>query len=270
MIRFNNRFHKIISIPLYPPSVATPGESMSNYATQMLIRNNKICVRNVKDIFCTESYSDNLYKLYFQNKKHLSHGSLMNIGGDHNISTATVCATLHHNKQTKFIWINSNDKPLCENIPISYLSGLSRPPKNSIEYLKNTISPHNLFYIGLKDSNIQLQNQLETNSIKYLHNGSLNYNIYHSISEISAFIGINDPIYISIDLNIIDKLNKPHPLTDAIHINSLRILLNSLLSRHHILNMDISNLSLGRNNLENYQQFDNFQTLFEQYFTCIS
>ena len=268
MIRFNNQFRKIISVPLYI-SHSTPGESINNYATDMLIHNKKVFSSSIKQIFCTESYYDNLYKLYFQNKKNLSDGSLINIGGDHHISIATIAASLNHNRNTKLLWISPSNS--LNKTPLSYLSAIDQVPSNSVDYIKNSLSFSNIFYVGLNDSNKPLQDTLEQNSISYLFNTQINHHIYDSISDISSFIG-DDSVHISIDLNIIDQHYQPSDkIIDKIHIDSLIILLNNLLSRHHILNMDITEFHVCRSyGAENHVPYSNFINLFEEYLRRVS
>ncbi|KAH0606851.1 uncharacterized protein H6S33_003685 [Morchella sextelata] len=127
----------------------------------------------------TKAIADQVYE-------HASQGRLvLTLGGDHSIAIGTISGTAkaireRHGREIAVIWIDahadintpeSSGSGNIHGMPVSYLTGLSKAPKENPEVFgwmkdENRINVSKLVYIGLRDVDIPEKKILRENGIK--------------------------------------------------------------------------------------------------------
>lgn len=210
---------------------------------------------NVKTVANTGNFYKNINKLYKVDKN--IRGKIVNIGGDHSMSIATIADTLNKHPNAKVIYfdahadINTYDSSNSKHyhgMPLSFVTGLDKDTDKRFPFIKNKLPFKNLLYIGSRCWDAFEIDIVEHNNIKFLTPDDINNNFKDSLQKIMDFVG-DSPVHVSFDVDSIDPKYIPStgtPVVDGIQLNKAITILESL-NNTNIVNMDITelNMSLG-------------------------
>ena len=213
---------------------------------------------NSKKIYNTRCNENNIFKnlnnLYKVNKS--VKGKRINIGGDHSMSIATVAYSLNNVYNLKLLWfdahadINTTYSSLTNNyhgMPLGFLTGLDYDKRFS--FIKNRLKFKNILYVGLRDVDEFEANIIDECKIKYIICNEVNKNKQLALSKIENFIK-DDTFHLSFDVDCMDPSiisSTGTPVDNGLKLNQTKFLLNNLLNKKSLLNMDLSELNLNLN-----------------------
>ncbi|MDD4975118.1 MAG: arginase family protein [Bacteriovorax sp.] len=186
---------------------------------------------------------------------------LLNWGGDHSIALSTVGAFAYHYADGYVIWIDAHadlnlpSKSLTGNfhgMPLAILLNLEGIANEHFKWLRKTLNPKKLIYIGLRDIDPYELSIIDSLNIKtFFYKDILKNGIENIAKEISD-ITQGHPIHISFDIDSIDPIFAPStgvPVDYGLTPDDLNILSEKLFKNSIIPSMDIVeiNPSLGTN-----------------------
>jgi arginase len=197
----------------------------------------------------TDNFFKNINNLYNKNK--LTKGKIINIGGDHSMSIATIADTLNKYPNAKVIYFDahadintykSSKSKHYHGMPLSFVTGIDHDKQ--FPFIKNKLPFENLLYIGSRCWDIFEVNEVYKKNIKFLTPDDINNNFEESLNKIMNFVG-NSPVHVSFDVDSIDPKYIPStgtPVKNGIELdNAIKILDN--LNNTKIVNMDITELN---------------------------
>jgi arginase len=197
----------------------------------------------------TDNFFKNINNLYNKNKS--TKGKIINIGGDHSMSIATIADTLNKYPNAKVIYFDahadintykSSKSKHYHGMPLSFVTGIDQDKK--FPFIKNKLPFENLLYIGSRCWDIFEVNEVYKKNIKFLTPDDINNNFEESLNKIMNFVG-NSPVHVSFDVDSIDPKYIPStgtPVKNGIELdNAIKILDN--LNNTKIVNMDITELN---------------------------
>ena len=197
----------------------------------------------------TDNFFKNINNLYNKNK--LTKGKIINIGGDHSMSIATIADTLNKYPNAKVIYFDahadintykSSKSKHYHGMPLSFVTGIDHDKQ--FPFIKNKLPFDNLLYIGSRCWDIFEVNEVYKKNIKFLTPDDINNNFEESLNKIMNFVG-NSPVHVSFDVDSIDPKYIPStgtPVKNGIELdNAIKILDN--LNNTKIVNMDITELN---------------------------
>lgn len=214
----------------------------------------------------------NLNNLYEKNQKYK--GPILNIGGDHSMSIASVASSLKKYPNVKVLWfdahpdLNTYSSSFTKNyhgMPLGFLSGLDT--HEQLKFINNKLPLKNLMYIGIRDIDEYERKVIQENNIKYITIQDLEWDFEECVNDICQFIK-NDPIHISFDvdcMDISDVASTGTPVKHGIKLNQASILLD-ILRYKQIVNVDITELNLDIGNTQQkFTSLANTLHLFRNY-----
>ena len=220
------------------------------------------------DLFC------NLHNLYKVNQSFK--GKRVNIGGDHSMSIATVAHTLNNFPKSKVIWIdahadiNTYHSSISKNyhgMPLGFLTGLSK--SDNFEYVKNYVPFENILYFGVRKLDSFEKFIIERHNIDVITMEDINTDFNRSIGRALDFVR-DDKLHLSFDVDSIDPKFIPStgtPVKGGLSLEEGKSLLDVLLNRSDIYNVDITELNLDIGNTKDkVKSLHNTFCLFENYF----
>jgi len=227
--------------------------------------------KNIMRVSTRNCLFKNLENLYNFNQDHLN--PILNIGGDHSMSIATVASSLNKYDNLKVIWFDahadlntysSSQSKNYHGMPLSFLSGLDND--NRFHYIKKKLNFNNLFYIGIRDLDNYENEIINRYNIKYIKVNEIN-DSYKCINLLDEFIK-NDPVHISFDVDCIDiseMTSTGTPVRDGLNVESTKKILNFLRFKN-VINVDITelNLDIGDTN-QKFMSLANTLYLFDKY-----
>jgi arginase len=176
---------------------------------------------------------------------------LLNWGGDHSIALSTVGAFTYHYQDGYVIWIDAHadlnlpSKSLTGNfhgMPLAVLLNLEGIADKHFKWLKKTLDPKKLIYIGLRDLDAYELSIINSLQIKtYFNKDILKTGLDHIAQEISAQTH-GHPLHISFDIDSIDPIFAPStgvPVDYGLTPDDLNILSEKLFKNSIIPSMDI-------------------------------
>ena len=197
----------------------------------------------------TDNFFKNINNLYNKNKS--TKGKIINIGGDHSMSIATIADTLNKYPNAKVIYFDahadintykSSKSKHYHGMPLSFVTGIDEDKQ--FPFIKNKLPFENLLYIGSRCWDIFEVNEVYKKNIKFLTPDDINNNFEESLNKIMNFVG-NSPVHVSFDVDSIDPKYIPStgtPVKNGIELdNAIKILDN--LNNTKIVNMDITELN---------------------------
>jgi len=240
----------------------------------------KLIKQSIKGSYNTVSLDFSNNKCIFDINKFIYKNSIqydknIYIGGDHSISIATGAASLHKNKNTRFIWIdahadiNTYNESKTKNyhgMPLAYLTGLDNHYK--FHYIKNKLEYKNLCYVGLRDIDSFEYSLIKEKKINHISWQSVNNNFLDSFKLLYKFID-SHPVHISFD---VDSINPKYisstgtPVKDGLEIVQTKNLLNYLFKYTNVIGMDIVEMNMLLNRHEYQKSLKNFKYLFSDIF----
>ena len=210
------------------------------------INHKKNSIKKVKN---TGSLFKNINDLYKINAK--TKGKIVNIGGDHSMSIATIADTLNKYPNAKVVYFDahadintyeSSNSKHYHGMPLSFITGLDSNKKFS--FIKNKLPFENLLYIGSRCWDIFERNEVYKKNIKFLTPDEINNNFNESLNKIMNFVG-NSQVHVSFDVDSIDPKYIPStgtPVKNGVKLdNAIKILDN--LNNTNIVNLDITELN---------------------------
>lgn len=228
----------------------------------------------VKKIVNTGNLFKNINALYQANQA--STGKIVNIGGDHSMSIATIADSLNKYPTTKVIYFDahadlntykSSKSKHYHGMPLSFVTGLDSDAKFS--FIKNKLPFENLLYIGSRCWDPYEVNAVYKRNIKFLTPDDINNNFTESLNKILNFVG-NGPVHVSFDVDSIDPKYIPStgtPVKNGVELAKAKLILDKLNSGN-IVNLDITELNMrlgkktdgpksGRNTAKLFHKFIN-------------
>ena len=205
---------------------------------------------NVKLVKNTGNFFKNINELYKKNEK--SVGKIVNIGGDHSMSIATIADTLNKYPDSKVVYFDahadintykSSNSKHYHGMPLAFVTGIDSDKK--FTFLKNLLPFENLLYIGSRCWDIFEVNEVYKNKIKFLTPNDINNNFEDSLNKIMNFVG-DSPIHLSFDVDSIDPKYIPStgtPVKNGVEIGKAMTILSNLNSKN-IVNVDITELNM--------------------------
>jgi arginase len=213
---------------------------------------------------------DDLYKV-----NHSTNGNIINIGGDHSMSIATIADSLNKFSNLKVIYfdahadLNTFEYSKSKNyhgMPLSFITGIDK--NRHFYFIKNLLAFKNLLYIGSRCWDDFEINEIYKEKIKFLTPENINNNFNDSVEKILVFIG-NSPIHLSFDVDSIDPKYIPStgtPVKNGIELNKAIELLDLINSNSNIIKLDITelNMKIG-NQSEGKKSGTNTEKLFHKF-----
>lgn len=206
--------------------------------------------RNIINISSENNFFKNLKKLYNANVS--LQKPILNIGGDHSMSIATVAASLNKFPNLKVIWIdahpdlntyNASHTKNYHGMPLSFLTGIDK--NKNFNFINNNLDFKNLLYIGIRDIDSFERDVIERKKIKYITIQDIENNVNNCKNIINNFTQ-NYPIHLSFDVDCMDIseiYSTGTPVKKGLKMIHAEILLNHL-SKKNIVNMDLTELNL--------------------------
>ena len=204
----------------------------------------------VKKIANTGNLFKNINALYQANQA--STGKIVNIGGDHSMSIATIADSLNKYPTTKVIYFDahadlntykSSKSKHYHGMPLSFVTGLDSDAKFS--FIKNKLPFENLLYIGSRCWDPYEVNEVYKRNIKFLTPDEINKNFTESLNKILNFVG-DGPVHVSFDVDSIDPKYIPStgtPVKNGVELAKAKLILDKLNSGN-IVNLDITELNM--------------------------
>jgi len=242
------------TIILFPHNLGQtkPGTEKAPYYLKKYINKKK---HNVKLVKNTGNFFKNIDKLYKENS--ISSGKIINIGGDHSMSIASIADTINKYPNAKVVYFDahadintykSSNSKHYHGMPLSYVTGLDN--NSNFSFIKNKLPFENILYIGSRCWDPFEIDTVYKNNIKFLTPNEINNNFNESLNKILNFVG-DGPIHVSFDVDSIDPRYIPStgtPVKNGIELDKAITILDKLNSSN-IVNLDITelNMNLGSN-----------------------
>lgn len=222
----------------------------------------------------TKLLSENLCKLFYANMK--INKPIINIGGDHSMSIATIGASLEkHGSALKVIWfdahgdVNTRKTSPSGNfhgMPLAFLTGLDNdydlfPFLYSVPELKF----ENILYLGIRDLDAGEKKVLKDKKIRFIKSKEINEKSAETYAKIKEFVG-KDPVHFSFDVDGLDPVEMSSTGTTAkngVHTEAIKPIIDKIMKNLNVVGMDIAefNLELG----DKETSMKNFSKLFKKY-----
>lgn len=220
------------------------------------------------DLFC------NLHNLYNANNN--LEGRRINIGGDHSMSIATVAHTFNNFPKSKVIWvdahadINTYHSSISKNyhgMPLGFLTGLCK--SENLDFIKNYVPFENILYFGVRDLDSFEKFIIRERNIDVITMEDINKDFNRSIGRVLDFVK-DDNLHLSFDVDSMDPRVIPStgtPVNCGLSLEEGKSLLDVLLNKSNIYNVDIAELNLDIGNTKDkIKSLHNTFSLFENYF----
>jgi arginase len=176
---------------------------------------------------------------------------LLNWGGDHSVAISTVGAFCFHHPNGYVIWIDAHadlnlpNESLTGNLhgmPLSILMNIEGIASTHFKWLRKTLDPQKLIYIGLRDLDPFEVNLIKSLNIKaYFASDVLEMGM-DSIAEQILEITKGYPLHISFDIDSLDPEFAPStgvPVEHGLTPEHLYTLSEKLFQKSKIRSMDI-------------------------------
>ena len=229
-------------------------------------------------VWCGENLIENLKSLHFINKsllKDISQGypatdalrdhsqknrydtPLINVGGDHSMSIATVAATLSVHPRAKVLWVgahadlNTFSASLTKNyneMALSHISGLESHSESHFPYIteSNQLDLSNrLMYVGIRDVDELEAKTIAEYNIPFISVRDFHTDLYASLIKIINWTR-GHPVHLSFDVNAIDPLeliSTGRPRPDGLSVKNAYMLSENLRMNANVVNIDIAELN---------------------------
>jgi arginase len=226
----------------------------------------------IKKVKNTGNLFKNIEDLYKANNN--STGKIINIGGDHSMSIATIADTLNKYPNAKVVYFDahadintykSSKSKHYHGMPLSFVTGLDSNPHFS--FIKNKLPFENILYIGSRCWDPFEVDTVYKKNIKFLTPDEINKNFTESLNKILNFVG-DGPVHVSFDVDSIDPKYIPStgtPVKNGIELSKAITILDKLNSGN-IVNFDITelNMKLGKHE-EGKKSGINTEKLFHKF-----
>jgi arginase len=211
----------------------------------------------------TKLYTLNSNSLFNQNK-------VINFGGDHSISIATLQATIDVFPTTKVIWIdahpdcNTYESSITKNLHgmvLSQIFGLNK----LLNFGYNKLDFKDIMYVGIRELDLFEKELIESNNINYITVDEINMNPEKTAKKIMEFVD-NKPVHLSFDVDSLDPKyisSTGTPVINGIDYLSINLLLSNLKLKN-LKNADIVefNPNLAINDYKLYMELDIMRSIY--------
>jgi arginase len=206
---------------------------------------------DIKKVKTGNSLFKNIKLLYEANQK--TSGKIVNIGGDHSMSIATIADTLNKYPDAKVVYFDahadintykSSNSKHYHGMPLSFVTGLDKDPK--FRFVKNKLPFENLLYIGSRCWDIFEVDEVYKQKIHFISPAEINNNFAASLNKIMNFVG-DSPVHVSFDVDSIDPKYIPStgtPVKNGVELDKAIELLDNL-NNANIVNLDITELNMN-------------------------
>ena len=249
-VKRGSKAYKYNTVVLFPHSLGPSNlgtEKAPHYLSNYINKKK----HQVKKIANTGNLFKNINALYQANQA--STGKIVNIGGDHSMSIATIADSLNKYPTAKVIYFDahadlntykSSKSKHYHGMPLSFVTGLDSDPK--FAFIKNKLPFENLLYIGSRCWDPYEVNEVYKRNIKFLTPDMINKNFTESLNKILNFVG-DGPVHVSFDVDSIDPKYIPStgtPVKNGLELMKAKLILDKLNSGN-IVNLDITELNMN-------------------------
>lgn len=176
---------------------------------------------------------------------------LLNWGGDHSLSLATVSAFLSEHPEGYVVWIDAHaDVNLPESsitgnlhgMPLALLLNLNNIASERLNWIASVLDPKKIIYVGLRDIDLFESETIERLGIKMFSYEDIQLLGMAAVAkEILALVN-NHPIHISFDIDSVDPRFAPStgvPVKYGLTPNDLDVLGEDLFKKSNVRSLDI-------------------------------
>jgi arginase len=248
-IKRKSRPYKYETVILFPHSLGQSNlgtEKAPHYLNKFI--NKK--THRIKKIKNTGNLFKNINTLYQANQA--ASGKIINIGGDHSMSIATIADTLNKYPNAKVIYFDahadlntykSSKSKHYHGMPLSFITGLDQDSRFS--FINHKLPFENLLYIGSRCWDPYEVNEAYKRNIKFITPDEINNNFSEALNKILNFVG-DAPVHVSFDVDSLDPKYIPStgtPVKNGIELSKAKLILDKLNSGN-MVNMDITELNM--------------------------
>jgi len=207
----------------------------------------------IKPFSSTVNINQNNTQIIIGGRDSFPYDKIVNIGGDHSMSIATIADTLNKYPNAKVIYFDahadintyeSSNSKHYHGMPLSFVTGIDKNEKFS--FIKNKLPFENLLYIGGRCWDIFERNEIHKEKIKFLTPNDINNHFESSMNKIMSFVG-SSPVHVSFDVDSVDPKYIPStgtPVKNGIDMHKAISILDNLNNNSEIVNMDITELNM--------------------------
>jgi arginase len=231
-------YKTVILFPHNLGQTKTGTEKAPKYLKKFVNRKKHV-IKTVKN---TGNFFKNIKDLYKANEK--STGKIINVGGDHSMSIATIAEVIYFDAHADINTYKSSNSKHYHGMPLSFITGIDH--NKNFSFIKNNLPFENLLYIGSRCWDIFEVNEVHKKHIKFLTPDNINNDFENSLNKIMTFIG-NSPIHVSFDVDSVDPKYIPStgtPVKNGIDMGKAITILDNLNNNSEIVNMDITELNM--------------------------
>lgn len=226
----------------------------------------------------TETLCDHGASPPFQPGRELA---IINVGGDHSMSIATVAATLRVHPEAKVLWVdahpdlNTYASSVSKNyhgMPLAYLSGLDE--HRSLPFLSDVNRLNlsdRLMYVGIRDIDAFEAEMIAKQRIPFVTINDIRTDPARSLTRVLEWVG-DSPLHVSFDVDVIDPSEVPStgtPVPDGLLTSEAKLIMNSLLFGARVVNVDLCELNTATDRggeLGEAMSLANVSKVFANYF----
>lgn len=270
------------TIDLMPNVVMFPnkmGQTLDGveHAPASIVASHNVCPSRQHPVWCDDNLFNNLQHLHDTNMRLLGEdqrrvktagvfpwsGKLINVGGDHSMSIATVSATLRAYPDAKVLWVDAHPDlntykasrtKSFHGMPLAYLAGLDWPfAQGQFPYIthENCLNlADRLMYVGIRDIDPYEARIISRYKIPFVTVHDMRTDPGGSIRKVLTWTR-GSPLHLSFDVDSIDPGELPStgtPVPDGLSTNEAKVIVDSLLldtDNTRIVNVDLTELNMG-------------------------
>lgn len=240
---------------------------------------NHVPHENLHPVWCTDNVFENLAQLYATNVQLLRaaldngkpgpedlharperrYGGLINLGGDHSMSIASVAATLTVYPDAKVLWfdahpdLNTHEWSVSKNLhgmPLAFLSGLEHQLTRRTPFLtaENELDLESqLMYVGVRDVDLFEADAIDRHGIPVLTVEEVEARPDECVRRIREWAG-DAPVHLSFDVDVVDPAWVPStgtPVDHGLQKHTAAHVLTALVDAGvRTVNMDVTELNI--------------------------
>ncbi|KAJ3274216.1 Arginase, catabolizes arginine to ornithine and urea [Terramyces sp. JEL0728] len=191
-------------------------------------------------------------KIHHKLKKAAKKGHLaLTLGGDHSIGMATVSGALAAYPDIGVIWVDAHadintaettESGNLHGCPVSFLMGIG-PKIKAFDWLKSTLKPNRIVYIGLRDVDAGEKKILKEHNIKCFSMHEVDkLGIGKVMEQTYEHLGRKSPIHLSFDVDALDPSVAPStgtPVRGGLTFREGHYICESIFETGRLVSMDM-------------------------------
>ena len=191
---------------------------------------------------------------------------VLNWGGDHTVAVSTVGAFCSRFPEGYVLWVDAHaDLNLpraspsgnVHGMPLSILMDVEGLGQRRFPWLKQTLDPQRLIYLGVRDLDPFERDLMRSLRIKVLHMGDIHERGMSDIAaEIVRKVG-HHPLHVSFDIDGVDPTLAPAtgvPVPDGINVKDLKILGRQVGTACRLTSLDVVEINPALGTREQVEQ----------------